>query len=397
VRAEAAHADRNASVRRAARGWRRAGAIDDVTFAAIEADLPDDRVRVGPVFRVLLFVFTLVAIGASFGFVVLLAGQNEKSFAVLAGFWGIALAILTEVQTGRFRRAQGGTEAATSFASLGLLLASLGWLLFEGLDLRRGVDFQALFLGGAVFGVAAAWRWGFPLYAGAATASLLLALAYLPGARLLWVVLPLLAAPFLLRLADSERLPPAHRASATAALVVALAALYVAIHLGSLDGRLIEALAHWTASRPATASTVPSPVRWLSIAATVLVPIALLAFGIRGRRRPLLLLGLATGAVSVATFHDYVHPFPLWTFLTVCGLIAIGAALATRRFLDCGPDRERAGLTAEPLFEDLERQRGLEAAAAVVTLSPEARAPAEGAGFEGGGGEFGGGGSSGTW
>ncbi len=59
MNAEAVRADRNDAIREAARTWKKAGAIDEASLKAIEAAYPDDRVRVGPVFRVLLFLFTL--------------------------------------------------------------------------------------------------------------------------------------------------------------------------------------------------------------------------------------------------------------------------------------------------------------------------------------------------
>lgn len=394
MRAGAARADRDAAVRFAARSWRRAGAIDDAALAAIEAEVPDDRVRVGPVFRLLLFVFTLLAIGAAFGFVLLVMDGAAKSFGPLALAWGVLLALATEFQTGPMRRAEGGTEDATALAAVAFLLGGAAWFVFDAgsLDWPDAAALALLWLFGAGLCAAAAWRWGSPFYAGAAMGLLLLALTALPGARLLWIAVALAAAPLFLRLADSPRLPPSHRLAFTLALVVALAGLYAALHLASVQGRWIEGLAG--RGRP-EGSGSPLP-EWLSVAATALLPVAFLALGIRQRRRALLLLGLATGAISLGSLYDYTDPGPLWAFLTVCGLVTIAAALAVRRLLDAAPDKERWGFTAEPLFEDLEAEGRLEAAASVVTLTPEAR-PLQEEGFKGGGGEFGGGGASGTW
>jgi hypothetical protein len=396
MRADVARADRNAAVRAAARSWRRAGVIDDVTLTAIEAEAPDDRVRVGPVFRVLLFIFTLIAITAAFGFVAIIADIEEQSAALVAIVSGIALAVITEVQTGPLRRAQGGTEAATSFAALVFLCGGAAWFLTEAgtLSWPDRLDLVALGLLGAALAGGAAWRWGFPLYAGAAMASLLFSLAFLPAARWQWIAVPLAFAPVFLRLSDSPRLPPAHRAACTVALLVGLAGLYLAVHLGSVDAGLTEDVGGWVREGPTGWKLIP---RWLSILATALVPAAFLGLGLRQRRRPLLLLGLAAGAVSLATFYYYAEPGPLWLFLTLCGLAAIAAALAIRRFLDAAPDHERGGFTAEPLFDDPEAGERLETAASVVTLTPEARAAHEEPGFKGEGGEFGGGGASGSW
>lgn len=393
MRPDAARADRNAAVRRAARAWQKAGAIDEATLAAIEAAHPDDRIRVGPVFRALLFVFTLVAVSAGFGFIWAIVGTGGHEgdiFGALAVIFGIGLTVLTEVQTGALRRAQGGTEAATSFAALGFLLGALAWLLFEKGEAGYRTGAPIMFVAAAVLCAAAAWRWGFPLYAGASMAAVLMALAYLPGGRALWIVLTLLAAPVFLRLSDVERFPPSHRTGFVAALLVALAGLYFAVHLGSFDLGTIESLGDRSWLKAASGSRV---LRWLSVAGTALIPLVLLVLGVRQRMRSLLLPGIAAAIASIVTLHVYRDLGPTWVLLTAWGAVAIAGALAVRRFLDAQSGKEWRGLTAEPLFEDLEKEGLIETAAAVVTLAPEARQPRE-PGFAGGGGEFGGGGSS---
>jgi len=394
VKADAVEADRREAVRRAARSWRQAGAIDEATEAAIAAAYPDDRARVGPVFRVLLFVFTLVAVNGAFGFGMLLVDGfrgSGRTFAVLAFVYGLLLAVLTEWQIGSGRRCQGGTEAATSFAALGSVLGATAWIVFEGMDLRDAPALAVLFLTAALLLAGAAWRWGYPLYAGAAAAALLGALGTLPGGRILWIVLPALAAPFLARWADAARLPPAHRASWAAVLVVALTGLYVAVHLGSFDSSLIEELSDLNTLRGMPRNEL---LRWLSAAAMAIVPLVYLGIGIRTRRYPFLLVGLGTAVASLVTLRFYVHLAPLWVVLAASGAALILLVLALRRYLDSGADKERGGFTAEPLFEDAARRRLLEAGAAVVSLSPEARDLREEPRFTGGGGEFGGGGAS---
>ena len=399
MRPDAAQADRNGSVRAAARSWRRAGAIGEEELKAVEAAVPDDRVRVGPVFRILLFVFTLFAANAAFGFVWLVlsvpfqgASDVESILAPMAIGFGLVLAFLTEVQTGPLKRAQGGTEAGTSFAALCFLMSGLAWTVFETFHVDDKIGIPFLLVTAAALLAAMAWRWGYPFYAGAATASLLAAFTYAPGGRLFWIVLPILAAPFLLRLSDSERLPPALRHSCTAALFVGLIGLYMAVHLGSFDFGALEVFRRdFNAIGPVSRSGV---LRTLSIVATALVPLIYLGIGIRTRRYVFLLLGIGTGIASLITLRLYVHLAPLWVVLTVAGIATIAVVFAVRRYLDSGPNKERGGFTAEPLFEDLARQRLLEAGAAVVSFTPGARTVHEEPKYAGGGGEFGGGGSS---
>ena len=387
-----ARAERARAVRDAARSWHRAGAVDEAVLAAVVARYPEDRVRVGPVFRGLLFLFTLVAVCGFFGFIGLLADvQRDDDWAWLAAVAGAAMVVVTEVQIGPLRRRQGGTEAATSFLAVGLLWSAAAWWLFEPSDFDDRATMALICLAAAGLLAAAAWRWGYPLYAGAATAALLVALTPVPGARLLWIVLPLVSAPVLLRLAQSPRLPPSHRASLTAVAFVALGGLYAAVHLGSWDAKLIEEIG---GRRPASDSDV---LWWAAIAATALVPAALLAAGILRRRYALLLLGVVTGAVSLVTLRYYVHLAPLWVVLVVSGAALSAAVLAVQYYLASGPDGERHGFTASPLFTDLARQRVLEAGVAVLAFSPEARTLPEEPKYDGGGGEFGGGGASGSF
>jgi len=385
-------ADRAAAVRKAARAWRRAGVIDDAALAAVEARFPDDRVRVGPVFRVLLFLFTLVAANAFFGFFgSLIVDHRGGTLAAFAVVTGAALAILTDVQIHQLRRRQGGTEAATSLMAICYPLGAVAWWVFDSHGDKALVP--ALCATGAVLLAAAAWRWGYPLYAGAAAAALFVLLARLPLGRLWWIVLPLAVAPLLQRLSTSPRLPPAQRASCTAVLCVGLTALYLAVHLGSWESQLVEEIGE----RHKTLPPGGDLLWWLAVAATALVPAVLIALGLaaRGRRYPLLLLGIGTVVASLVTLRYYVHLAPLWVVLVLSGAALMTAVFALRRYLESGADGERHGFTAAPLFQDPARQHLLEAGAAVFTLSPEARPVHEEPGFKGRGGEFGGGGASG--
>ena len=69
MRADVEEADRRYEVREAARGWQRAAAVDEETRKKIDAAYPDDRNRLGPVFRVLVFGFSLVVLQSALGIV----------------------------------------------------------------------------------------------------------------------------------------------------------------------------------------------------------------------------------------------------------------------------------------------------------------------------------------
>jgi hypothetical protein len=391
---EAALADRNGSVRAAARSWKKAGAIDGPALAAVEAAYPDGRQGVGPVFRVLLFLFTLISISGAFGFFTAIAGAAAaKAWPMLLLLFGAGLIVATEFQVTGMKRTGGGVEAATSLAGIGFLAGFVLWLCDKA-GLKEDMAFAVVLLAAALLLAGAAWRWGYPLYAGASLAALLGSSLAFPGARPVWIVLSLALAPVLTRFSESPRLPPSHRSSCTFALAVALAALYAAAHIGSLDSFLLERW--WRFHEGPPGSPVPV-LRGLSIAATALVPVIYLAIGLRRRRYVFLILGAGTAVVSLVTLRYYVHLAPLWEILTLSGAALVAAVFGLRRYLESGPAKERYGYTAEPLFEEMGRRRMLEAGAAVLSLSPEARPVHEEPKFAGGGGSFGGGGASGEF
>jgi hypothetical protein len=383
----AAQADRNAAVQAAAFAWKQAGAIDDASLVAIAAAYPDDRQGVGPVFRALLFLFTLIAINGALGFVVAVIG----SIPALLLVFGVGLIAATDYQIHGMRRALGGIESATSLEGLGYLIGFFGWLCFSTLKLPDEHAFLATFLVAALLLAVAAWRWGYPSYAGLAMAALLGSLAFLPYGRLLWILVPLAMALPLARGSGSARLPPALRAGCAAALAVGLIGLYLAVHLGSFDYGLIEIVSHAGRSHPLAAN---GGLRGLSIAATALVPLVYLAIGLRSRRWVFLILGIGTAVASLVTLRWYVHLAPLWVVLILSGAALVAVVFALRRYLDSGAEKERHGFTAEPLFEDMARRQLLEAGAAVLSLSPDARTVHEEPKYTGGGGSFGGGGAS---
>jgi MFS family permease len=387
----AAQADRNAAVQAAAHAWKQAGAIDEASLAAIAAAYPDDRQGVGPVFRVLLFLFTLIAINGALGFVMAVIGSSATGVVpALLLVFGVGLIAATDYQIHGMRRALGGIESATSMEGLGYLISFCGWLCFETLKLSDDHSILATLLVAALLLAAAAWRWGYPLYAGLAMAALLGGLAFLPHGRLLWILVPLILARPLVRGADSVRLPPALRAGCTAVLAVGLVGLYLAVHFGSFDYGLIEVVSHAGRSHPLAVNGG----RGLAIAATALVPLVYLAIGLRSRRWVFLILGLGTAAASLVTLRWYVHLAPLWVILIFSGAALVAVVFALRRYLDSGAEKERHGFTAEPLFEEMARRRLLEAGATLLSLSPDARPVHDEPKYTGGGGSFGGGGSS---
>jgi len=228
-------------VRDAARGWRRAGAIDERTLAAVVTSYPDDRVRLGPNFRGLAFVFTVLALNAVFFFLIAVFRPDGKTGGLLAVAFGLLLCGLADIQFGALRREEGGTEAATALVGLAYVLVGSGLLMLDA-RLADRMLLSWLFAMATLAFAAGAWRWGMRVCAAVAGVSFFLLLTQGPAPRLLWIVASSMLIPPLRAAGEYPRLPPAHRRSVQAVLGLALIASYAAFHLGSWDAGTIESM-----------------------------------------------------------------------------------------------------------------------------------------------------------
>lgn len=389
MRRTAALADRHQAVQAAARDWRAAGIIDDKAVAAIAARFPDDRVRPGLVVRLLLFVFALIA-----GFAVLglfeTIGRIEWFGLILLGG---AFAAVTEVQIGGLRRAGGGTEEACSLFAVGLITAGTATGLPKALDLTRGHDTVLIGVLLAVTAGAAAWRWGMPAWGAVAAVGIFIAITPNAMPRVMWCVVFVAGLVPLERARRSARLCPAHREAAGWTLAAGVALAYLACNVRSVDGAWIEEVFHHGSHEVVFD-------RMVAVLVTTLAPFAALAAGVRRRDRLWLALGGVMLAASAVTLRSYVHIAPTWAVLILAGVALVAVAGLVHRLLASGPNRERAGLTTEPLFEG-RLQETAEVVAVLATVAPSAQPPGATPGpapggprVDPGGGSFGGGGAS---
>lgn len=387
MRPEIAEAERLAEVRRAARSWRKAGWIGAEAEAAIAARYADDRQRQGPALRTLFFLLTWFAISSGFGtFGLFLSVLNAPALLLFAS-GGVCIA-LAEFAYGRLRLLDYGPESALSWCGVGSLLGGFAWLLLETVKPGETIGLLTLLgIAAVVFGLGA-WRWGSWLMGTLAGAALFGIFAGLPAGRWAWIVVGLLGAALFLRGSESD-LCPSHRRVCHALLVLCLGGVAFAFMPASNEGHWIEKLG----LRSADASPVPMVLAW---AGSFALATGLVLFALATRRRLLLDVGALLGGAFVVMVLDAWDAQPYWAVLCGGGIGLIGGALLIRRFLEAGPEHERAGFTEAALLEDAESRRLLEMAAVLATASPAARElpAADAPGFQGKGGEFGGGGSS---
>jgi hypothetical protein len=390
VRSDWRERDRAAEVREAAHWWRKTGAAEPAVSEKVETLWPSEGPTIGPLWQLLIFVFVLIAGWALLAFVGLMTRPDGRiGFGLLGTGYGLAAALVTEWILARYRFAPTGAGAATSFiAVVCLAWGPLVLLLPHGMERDLGRIVAAW---GAALLAGAAWRWGMWPYAGGSAAAFLLLLGSFPGGRGMIIVAAAAMALLASRGAGSPTLCASHRRGVEAVLAVALAGLSLAVNRFSLDHAWVEELIPHTWQSIPDAGAGPT-VQAVSAVATALLPLAVLFWGLRGRRRVTIDLAVLMGAASAVTLRAYVQIAPLWVILSGSGLLLVAGALLLIRFLEGGPEGERSGFTAASLVDERRREQLLPVVAALAA-TPDARAIEQKAGFSGQGGGFGGGGA----
>jgi len=392
MRREWVAAGRVEEVRAAAEGWKRAGAVDSVTFEEISRRYPEPRPLPAPLWRLLTAFFVTAAL-------LLLTGAFFIAFRPEIGTAPLLLLVLSaacvvaaEVQERSPGFALRGGAGATSFWGIAFFLAGVFLFLEETVKVRERGGMTLLLLAALAAYALAAWRWGSPAYAVLAAISFFLVLARAPSGRLLWVAMGIAMTLVFARVLDHPSWAPSHRWCAAVLVVGGLLGVYAAVNLYALDHRLVENLR-------GAGLDLPGPrfqERIWAMVGTAVLPVAILWWGVRSRWTFVLDTGIVVAALSLITLRHYVHIAATWLVLTLAGTALVLLALALNRWLSRGPEEERDGFTAEPLFADEARLRALELVPVVAAHAPEARPPVE-PGFQGGGGSFGGGGAGGSF
>jgi hypothetical protein len=392
VKREWVAAERVEEVRAAAEGWKSAGAIDSGTFEEISRRYPAPRLLPAPLWRLLTAFFVTAVLLLISGAIFVAFEPKIAAAPILLFFLSAACVVAAEVQESAPRLALRGGAGATSFWGIVFLLAGVFLFLENTLKVRERSGLTLLLLAAFVSWALAAWRWGGPVFAVLATISFFLLLSRAPLGRLLWVAMGIAMTLVFSRFLDRPSWAPSHRVCAAAPVVVGLLGAYAAVNLYALDNRLVEILR-------GAGLDLPGPrfqERIWAIVGTAVLPVAVLFWGVRSRRTLVLDTGIVVTALSLITLRHYVHIAATWLVLSLAGAALVLLALALNRWLSKGPEKERDGFTADPLFADERRLGALELVPVVAAHAPGPRPPVQ-PGFQGGGGSFGGGGAGGSF
>jgi len=321
------------------REWARSGLLDEAQSRRLNEDLRVDLRRTNPFLRAVLFLFTVLIVGASIGLFVVTFHIDDKSFGSLTYICFVSAAIcyaLAEYVIRRFRLYRFGVEEALAVCTV--ILLSIGSIAAtDRMDVSPTLEFTIIagLTAAAISALAVYWRFGY-LYA---------AIAF---------VICFAALPFQFRLSL-----PVERASVG---IIFLVIFMIARHNRRMYGDdfpgddygWIQAAAlaglYLDLNFRITASATSGRFYWITYALVWIIPVVALTLALRDRDRPLLNVSLAAMLGTLVTNKPYLGLSQQPWDPIVFGVFLSAAAIAIRRWLSKSPDGERYGFTSVRLL-----------------------------------------------
>lgn len=373
--------------------WRGEGFLSEEQHQRLEQDIVCDLRRTNIFLRLVLFLFTLIIVGAGGGlfFTVFLSNPREQTVGIfLLIFAGLSYAA-AEVAVSQARLYRYGIEEALAVCSVGFLCAGLEFGFLSHSSSSEYVVFAA----GAIGSLWLWHRFGLPYAPFAA----MIFTAWLPG---YWTSSAaaqhvIIAAFYLAGLIAVVAVRPRYRftyldSRYSIAEALLWLGIYAAINLQLSPASL---LGSWVGELR-TATPFPQPFYWATWVLIWCLPPVMLARGLRGKDRWVILAGAIAAIVTLVTNKPYLG----WQRHTwdpmLLGALLVGVALLIRRWLAGAPGGIRYGFTAQRLSEKDKRWMNLGSSAIglvspnIVTPSPQPANPE----VRFGGGDSGGGGAS---
>ncbi len=375
--------------------WAGEGLLTAEQYRRTEHDTVCDFRRTNIVLRLVLFLFTLLIVGAAVALLFVIVPSSPPANGILLLIFAATSYGAAEVAVSEARLYRHGIEEALAACSVGLLCAGLQGVLFSG-PLYSPQSNAAESLVPAVGAMASVWIWhrfGLPY----APLAAMIFVVWLPG---YWTSSPsaehsIVAAIYAVGLFIVAALRPRYRFTYldreySIAEALLWLGIYVAINLQLSSANLLGSW--WGGLR--TTTDFPRPFYWATWVLIWLLPPVVLARGVRLKDRFVIAAGAIIAIVTLATNKPYLGwPRHTWDPMLL-GALLIGVALYIRRWLSRGPDEIRRGFTARRLSGKDKRwlDTGVTAFGLVspniVTAAPHASNPEShfGGGDSGGGG-----------
>lgn len=320
------------------RDWTRAGLLSPGQGAQLQSELTVDLRRTGRMLRLGLAGFTVVAVAAAVGFVVLLADvDSDRLAAVLVLMAGVACIVAADRLVERYRLYRHGVEEALAASGVILGAAAIGLLLTTYRLSWPSAVVGALAVG-AAGGFGVYLRFGFRYAAVAAMACV----AFIPLQMRLPVptglVIAIAALTGIFAWARGvRRTHPDDLAGDDARTLEAVAILgaYLMLNL-EVSGRFLGI--------GGSATLVPW-FKWTTYVLVWLLPPFMIFGGVRDRERLLIDVGIGAALLTLITNKHYLGRTTNSWDPIVFGVVIAGAAITIRRWIVTGPSEERDGFT----------------------------------------------------
>jgi hypothetical protein len=371
------------------KGWAAEGFISEAQYRQMEEESACELRRTNIFLRVVLFLFTLLIVGAAAGlfFEIFVPRPSEQTIGVFLLIFAALSYGAAELTVSRARLYRYGIEEALAACSVGFLCLGMHAALFSAHGTGpNGMEFLVPSAGA----FASLWIWHRFGLAYAFLAAMIFAI-WLPGC---WT--------------SSHTAQHLIVASLYAGGLIVIAAVRAGYRFGYLDDRysIVEALLWlgvylainlqvstvnrvglWWSAAP-TAGEFPREFYWATWILTWCLPAVTLARGLRRKDRFVIAAGTIAAVLTLVTNKPYLG----WQRHTwdpmLLGAVLIGAALLIRRSLAGGPAGIRHGFTAQRLSAKEKHWMNAGATAfglvAPASITPGPPAASPGVRFEGG-------------
>lgn len=402
MRAYSASSEETLRARKLLADWAGDGLLSKAQYELLEQETVSDLRTTNIFLRLILFLFTLIGVGAAAGlfFVAFLSRPSDETVGVFLLIFAAVCYAAAEFAVSRACLYRYGIEEALAVCSVGCLCVGMQLAFFSGIPYSPKPDpVQCLIpAAGAIF---SHWIWRrFGLWYGFVGA---MAFAiFLPG---YWT--------------SSHAAQHVIVAAFYAAGLIALTAVRSRHRLDYLDEdySLVEAFlwlgiyltinlqfslnlpAQWWAGGTGAASEFGRPFYWTTWVLIWCLPPVILTRGVREKDRFVLAAGAIAAVLTFVSNKPYLGwPRHTWDPM-ILGVLLTGVALFVRRWLARGPNGIRHGFTAARLSG--KDKHWMDAGSAVLGLiSPQSITPSpqtSSSDFRFGGGQTGGGGAGGDF
>jgi hypothetical protein len=328
--------------------WTGEGFLTEAQYQRMEPETVCDLRRTNIFLRLVLFLFTLIIVGAAVGlfFVVFLSRPGAQTTGIFLSIFVALSYAAAELAVSEARLYRYGIEEALAACSVGFLCAGMEIGLFSGRT--HGTEFFVPAAGA----LASLWIWhrfGFAYAFPAAMIFVLLLPGYWTSSHSAQHVI--VAAIYTAGLIAVAAIRTRHRFTCLDngySIVEAL--LWLGIYLAiNLQLSSLDLLGQWWEGGPRTATEFPMPFYWTTWVLIWCLPPAILARGLGFKDRFVIAVGAISAILTLVTNKPYLG----WQRHTwdpmLLGALLFGFALFIRRWLAAGPGGIRHGFTAQRL------------------------------------------------